>query len=85
MFHAICYIGVCRTLHICTDLYIHLKQFISKVIKCDVYLGTIPEAEKHKSELGEKTGFMVEFVKIEVTIESCGKWYREYRKTSPGS
>ncbi len=32
---------------------------------------------KHRSELGAKTGFTVEFVKIEVMIDSCRKWYGE--------
>ncbi len=52
------------------------------IMICDPYQKVIPEVGKHESELREKTGFRVEFVKIEVMIDSCRKQYGEYEKTS---
>ncbi len=45
------------------------------------YRETIAKVRKHKSELGAKTDFTFEFVKVEVMIDSCKKQYREFEKT----
>ncbi len=50
-----------------------------------MYQETIPKVRKHKSELRSKTGCRVEFVEIEVMIDSCRKPYGEFEKTSSRS
>ncbi len=45
-----------------------------------MYQETIPKIGKHKNELGVKTGLTVEFVKIEIMIDSCRKLLENMRK-----
>ncbi len=66
----------------CSNQTFPLVNLCWILIKRDVYWETIPKVGKHRSEQGAKTGYRVEFVKIEVMINSCRKWYGEFEKTS---
>ncbi len=46
-----------------------------------MYQETIPKVRKHKSELGAKTGFRVEFVEIDVILVESGM--ENLRKQGP--
>ncbi len=54
-----------------------------QIIICDVYQETRPKVGKYKSKLGAKTGFRVEFVKIEIMVNYCRKRYGKSQKIVP--